>query len=65
MRFTRRRAGAILAGLLIALAPAAVAPATAAASKTQIAIFEDDPQLLANPAGTLATFRSLASTWCG
>ncbi len=36
-------------------------PAPAAASKTQIAIIEDDPHLLGDPSGTLATFRALGA----
>ncbi len=59
MRPNRQFVGAIAVGFLMALASVAAVPSTAAASKTQISIFEDDPQLLANPVGTLSTLRAL------
>ena len=41
------------------LSVAALQAAPAAASTTQESIFQDDPQLMANPVGTLQTLRDL------
>jgi hypothetical protein len=58
---TRRliTAGALSAGTLAAVGLAL--PGTAAASHSQIAMIQDDGQLLANPAGTLAQMQALGA----
>ncbi len=53
-------AGALSAGAVAALGLAL--PGTAAASHGQIAMIQDDGQLLANPAGTLAKMQALGAT---
>ncbi len=52
----------IVLGALLALAVCAMLAQRAAASQTQISIFEDDGQLAANPAGTLQTLRQLGAS---
>src|SRR5579875_1147746 len=60
-RLTHRfaAAGALSAGAVAALGLAM--PGTAAASHSQIAMIQDDGQLLANPTGTLAQMQALGA----
>ncbi len=63
-RRTPARWLASLSGLALALSLLALLalPGSAAASKRQISIFQDDGRMLTDPAGTLATFRILGVT---
>ena len=52
--------GALTASIIAALA--LLAPSTASASRTQVAMFQDGAAIQADPAGTLAQMRSLGAT---
>ena len=56
-----RRVVAVLIALLCTSVGAAVLAARAQASRTQVSILQDDPQLLRNPAATLLRFRQLGA----
>jgi hypothetical protein len=56
----KRSAILTLSATLAALC-ALVLPSVASASRSQIALIQDGPALMANPAGTLATFRELGA----
>lgn len=60
-RAAARLTRAFLAGLAVMLVLAATAAGPAAASSGQEQIIEQDPSLLSDPAGTLATFRALGA----